>query len=134
MALKTVSEQQGEILVVTMTGTLDIDSALRLLKDICENAAENQLTKILVHALTVEGDLSPHERYRLGTEMARYLTERKIQVRAAFVGTPPAMNGFAARIARNRGIATGVFPGHEEALRWIHAPAPSDDDPATPAV
>jgi hypothetical protein len=39
--------------------------------------------------------------------------------RLAFVGKPPAVDGFGVRVAQNRGITTEVFASQQEALRWL---------------
>ena len=126
MELYIVSELQGEVLVVTAKGPLSLGSALSLLKQICDTAAENQVGKIFVDSLAVEGELAPFERYRLGTELAEYLIQSQIRVKLALVGKPPVLNGFGARIARNRGISANVFPSHQEALSWLDLPDTGD--------
>jgi hypothetical protein len=71
--------------------------------------------------LATDGELATFERYDLGVEAAEYLTGHRMNVKVAFVGTPPTMNGFGLRVARNRGILTEVFPTQQEALRWLDA-------------
>ena len=41
-------EVQEGLLLVTASGTLTFDAALRLLKQVCDTAAEKQINKILV--------------------------------------------------------------------------------------
>lgn len=106
-------------MVITASGTVSFDRVLMLLKDVCEAAAENHVDKILVDSLAVDGELATFERYRLGAELAAYLTQRQFRVKLAFVGTSPALTGFGAQIARNHGIATDVFPSIEEARNWL---------------
>jgi hypothetical protein len=50
-----------------------------------------------VNGLTVEGELSTVDRYRLAIEVAAYLKERQ-NARLAFAGKPPAMDGFGVRV------------------------------------
>lgn len=127
MELCTNYELRGDMLIVTGRGTVRFDSVLRLLKEACDTAAEYRVNKILVDGLAVDGELAPFERYQLGTELASYLTERGMNVRLAFVGIPPAVNGFGVSIARNRGVAARVFSDHQEALHWIDDTTASDD-------
>jgi hypothetical protein len=42
-----------------------------------------------------------------------------MNVRIAFVGLPPAMDGFGVRIAQNRGVITRMFSSQTEALSWL---------------
>ena len=85
----------------------------------CDIAEEKQVNKILVNSLAVDGELSTLERYSLGTEVAAYLQQRHIEARLAFVGKPPAIDGFGVRVAQNRGVTTEVFSSQEEARSWL---------------
>src|SRR5580700_3111439 len=109
MELQIDSKLREGLLVVTAIGSVRLDAVLRLLKEVCDAAVENQVGKILVDSLAVDGDLASFERYRLGTELAEYLTQCPVELKMAFVGVPPAVNGFGVRIARNRGVAVKVF-------------------------
>jgi hypothetical protein len=112
-------QSQGGLLLVTANGNMAFDMAERLLKQVFDTAAENQVDKILVNALAVDGELAGFERYALGVEIASYLSKRRMNLKLAFVGTPPTVNGFAVRLAQNRGVATEVFATPQEALRWL---------------
>jgi len=57
--------------------------------------------------------------YDLGAEAAADLTLRGINVKVAFVGLPPTMDGFGVRIAQNRGVITRLFSNETEALSWL---------------
>jgi hypothetical protein len=115
---------QGEMLFVTADGSVVFDMALRLLKQVFDTAAENQVNKILVNTLAVDGELAGFERYALGVELASYLSQRQINLKLAFVGKPPTVNGFGVRVAQNRGITTEVFSSLPEALRWLSGASP----------
>jgi hypothetical protein len=115
-------ELQGGLLFVTATGRLAFDSAWRLLKQVFETAAEKQVNEVLVNTLTVKGELATFERYALGVEIASYLSERRINLKLAFVGVPPALNGFVVRVAQNRGIVTEMFSTLQEAMKWLEEP------------
>ena len=106
-------------MLVTASGTFAFDAALLLLKQVCDKAKEKEVSKILVNALAVDGELATVERYRLGTEVTAYLKQRRMNPRLAFVGRPPTVDGFGVRVAQNRGITTEVFSGQLEALRWL---------------
>lgn len=66
-----------------------------------------------------DGELAAFERYELGVEVAADLIERGMNVKLAFVGIPPTMDGFGVRIARNRGVITKMFSSQKEALSWL---------------
>jgi hypothetical protein len=128
MHLRIDIELRGELLLVTANGRVKVDTASRLLKRVCDTAAEKQVNKILVNCLAVTGELFPFERYRLGVETAEvYLTQPEMNVRLAFVGKLPTTDGFGVRVARNRGLVTQLFATPEEALRWL------EESPAVPA-
>ena len=112
-------ELQGGLLLVTASGNLAFDAALLLLKQVCDTAKEKEVNKILVNALAVDGELSTVERYRLGAEVTAYLKQRQMNPRLAFVGKPPALDGFGVRVAQNRGATTELFSSQQEALTWL---------------
>jgi len=119
MDLRIDIELREGLLLVTASGTFAFDAALLLLKQVCDTAKEKEVSKILVNALAVDGELATVERYRLGTEVTAYLKQRGMSPRLAFVGKPPTVDGFGVRVAQNRGITTEVFSGQIEALRWL---------------
>ena len=106
-------------MLVAARGDLAFDAALRLLKQVCDTAAEKQVDKILVNSLAVDGELSTFERYRIGVQIAAYIRQRQMNPRLAFVGQPPEIDGFGVRVAQNRGVATEVFSSQQEALNWL---------------
>jgi hypothetical protein len=116
--IDTIESQEG-LLLVTASGTFAFDGALRLLKQICDTANEKGVRKILVNGLSIDGELSTLERYSLGVEVAAYLEQHQMKQRLAFVGKPPAMDGFGVRVGRNRGLSTEIFPTQQEALSWL---------------
>jgi len=119
MDLRIDIELREGLLLVTASGTLAFDAALLLLKQVCDTAKEKEVSKILVNALAVDGELATVDRYRLGTEVTAYLKQRQMSPRLALVGKPPAVDGFGVRVAQNRGITTEVFSSQQEALRWL---------------
>lgn len=119
MDLNIDIELQGGLMLVTARGNLGFDAALRLLKQVCDTAAEKQVNKILVNSLAVDGEFSTIERYQLGVEVAAYIMQLQMKPRLAFVGRPPAIDGFGVRVAQNRGMTTAVFSSQQEALNWL---------------
>ena len=109
----------GEILLVTVTGIVGYDPALRLYKQIFDTAAEKQVNKILVNTLAMDGNLSPLERYHLGVQAAAYLKQRKMNPRLAIVGKPREMDGLGVGVARNRKVTAEAFPSEQDALTWL---------------
>ncbi len=119
MDLQIDIELQGGLMLVTARGTLAFDAVLRILKQVCDTAAEKQVKKILVNSLAVDGDLTTLERYQLGVEVAAYIMQRQKNTRLAFVGQPPQMDGFGVRVAQNRGMTVEMFSSQQEALNWL---------------
>jgi hypothetical protein len=119
MDLHFETELQGGLLLVTASGSLAFEATLRILKQVCDTAAEKQVKNILVNCLALDGELSTLERYRIGVEVAAYLSERQLNPRIAFVGKPPAMDGFGVFISQSRGVTTQVFSHPQEALSWL---------------
>jgi hypothetical protein len=112
-------ELQVGLLLVTASGSLAFDAALRLLKQVLDTAAEQQVNRILVNCLALDGELSTLERYSLGVEVPAYFKQRQMNLRIAFVGKPPAMDGFGVRVAQNRELPTEMFSSQQEALNWL---------------
>jgi hypothetical protein len=128
--LKIDMKFQGDVLFVTANGRTDFDTASRLLKEVCEAAAEKHAAKILVDCLAVTGQLAPFERYRLGAETADVYLTHRMDVKLAFVGVPPTTQGFGVRVAQNRGINTKLFSTTQEARQWLdEAPDVAADSP-----
>ena len=127
MDLRIDIELKEGLLWVTASGGVKFESALRLLRQVCDAAAEDHISRILVDALAVEGELAAHERYRIGVDLATYVMHREIDVKMALVGLPPALNGFGALVAQNRGMDARVFAAPDEAMSWLN------DLPAEPS-
>jgi hypothetical protein len=126
MDLHAHTELQGELLVATATGTLAFEPALKILKGICDMAAEKKVQKILVNGLAVDGTFSTIERFQLAIQVIEHIRQLQFSPRLAFVGRAPAMDGFGVRVAQNRDVTVELFPTVEEALSWLARwPAPS---------
>jgi hypothetical protein len=117
--LQVHTELQGDLLVATATGTAAFEPALKILKGICDMAAEKHIHKILVNALAVNGVFSTTERFQLGVQVTAHIQQRKFNPRLAFVGLPPTSDGFAVRVGQNRDLSVELFPNVEAALRWL---------------
>ncbi len=119
MDLRIDIELRGQILLVTASGKVALEPALRALKQAFDTAKEKGVNKILVNTLAVDGELSTFERYRLATGSVANLRQREMNPRIAFVGKPPTTNGFGVRVAQNRDVATQVFDTQQAALDWL---------------
>jgi hypothetical protein len=119
MDLRIDIELRGQILLVTASGKVALEPALRALKQAFDTAKEKEVNKILVNTLAVDGELSTFERYRLAIGSVAHLRQREMNPRIAFVGKPPTTNGFAVRVAQNRDVTTQVFYTQQAALDWL---------------
>jgi hypothetical protein len=119
MNLKIAVELQGEVLMVTASGSIASDAAVRLLKQVCDIAAEKRVDKILVNTLSVHGELSTFDRYQLAVQIVEYLKQRRMNPRLAFVGKPPTADGFGVSVAQNRNVTTAMFSSQQEAMNWL---------------
>ena len=119
MDLHIVAALQQDILLVTVTGSVGYDLALRLYKQTFDTAAEKQVNKMLVNTLAMDGGLSPLESYYLGVQVAAYLKQRKMNPRLAIVGKPPTIDGLGLGVARNRRVTAETFPSEQAALDWL---------------
>jgi hypothetical protein len=112
-------EVQPGLLLVTVSGKIDVESAVQLLKRACDTAVENKVNKILINNLAVEAELDTFQRYRLAAEIAPYFKKHLANLKLAIVGQPPATDGFAVRVGQNRGVVAEVFPSRQAALNWL---------------
>jgi hypothetical protein len=114
-------ELQGGLLLVTASGDLEFEAALRLFKAACNTANEKGTKKVLVDTFAVNGELSVSERYQIGAEIAAYVKQRQMNTRLAIVGKLPTVNGFGVLVAQNRDLVTNAFSSQEEALDWLRS-------------
>jgi hypothetical protein len=121
MVLKIAVELQGEVLMVTASGSVTSDAAVRLLKQVCDVAVEKRVNKILVNMLSVVGELSASDRYQIAVQIVAYLKQRRMNPRLAFVGKPPTADGFGVTVAQNRDVTTAMFSSQQEAMNWLSA-------------
>jgi hypothetical protein len=119
LRIDVVGLREG-VLFVTANGSFTFEAALRLLKQICDIAKERKVNKILVNGLEIDGELSTFDRYNLGAQIPEYIKQNQLNLKLAFVGKPPTMNGFAARVAQNRGLVTEIFSSQQEAEDWLN--------------
>src|SRR5215475_12745843 len=109
MKLQANIEVHGDLLTVTLRGEWSFNAALHLLKLTFDSALEERASLILVDCLAMKSTFTTHDRYELGMESQNYLQSRWMVPRIAVVGNPPAVDGFAALVASNRGVTTRVF-------------------------
>jgi hypothetical protein len=127
------TERQGNLLLVTLTGKVDLSSSVRLLNQAFDIAAETRAFKILFNALAVTGTLSTFERYELGSKVAAHITQLGTNPKVAFVGVPPTVNGFAVQVAQNRDVVVELFRDVPEGLDWLGKwPAPEKPGSVSP--
>lgn len=112
-------EFQGRVLLVTASGPVALDAALRRLKRAFDAAKEKEVSKILVNTIAVSGELSTFERYTLGVEVVAYLRLREMNPKVAFAGKLPTTDGFGVRVAQNRNLIIEVFSNQDDALNWL---------------
>ena len=89
-------------------------------KNICDAAAERRFGKILFDGLAVEGELSMEERYEIGKTIAEYCRSRSMSPTVALIGNPPAVTGFGAEVALNRGLLVVKFSERQAGMDWLN--------------
>jgi hypothetical protein len=112
-------ESKEGVLVATAAGRVSLSEVIGVFTKVCDVAAERGLDQILVDCLSVEGELSTMERYELGRTMAEYCHSQSISPKVATVGKLPLIDGFAARVASNRGLVAETFPELQKAMDWL---------------
>ena len=61
------------------------------------------------------------KRYELGRTLAEYCNSRSLTPTVATVGKLPLINGFAARVAWNRGLVAETFSELQKAMDWLNS-------------
>ena len=115
-----VAPRDGLLLAIA-TGEQSLSEALQTCKDVCDIAAGLGLRKILLDCLAVEGDLSAEERFELGKSIAEYCVNRLRGPAMALIGKPPAVTGYGARVATNRGMPVETFSDRDLGLEWLRS-------------
>jgi hypothetical protein len=127
------TELQGEVLLVALTGKVDLSWCVRLFNQAFDIAADRRVFKVLFNALAVTGTLSTLERYELGSKVAAHIAKLGTNPKIAFVGVSPTVNGFAVRVAQNRDVAVELFSNVPQGLEWLGKwPAPEKTDRVSP--
>ena len=104
-----------------LSGQLTLREASKVCMLACDGAAERGFSTFLLDASAVEGELSGVERYQLGKTVAHYCVSHGWSYKVALLGTEPAVTGFAALVASNRGLVATHFRELKKALEWLHA-------------
>jgi hypothetical protein len=112
-------ELMGDVLLATVTGTLELNAAARVSIDMFDSAIQKQTTKILMDDLAVLGDLFESERLQVALKIAAHLKQHRFKPRLAVVGNPPAIDAFGVRILKMFGYAVEAFPNRIDALAWL---------------
>jgi hypothetical protein len=112
---------KDELLLATFQGTLSFDASLHALKQVLDQAHNQQMSRVLCDMLAVDGTLTTLEWYDLAKQMATYIQLHQMYPRIALVGKPPTTDGFAVHVSQNLGVTTEIFPTQQEALRWLAA-------------
>jgi hypothetical protein len=110
-----------DVLIAELSGHLTMREALRVCMLACDGAEERGFSTFLLDAPAVDGEISDLERYELGKTVAEYCVSQGWSYKVALVGTEPAVNGFGALVATNRGLVARHFREPEEALKWLNA-------------
>jgi hypothetical protein len=113
-------ESREGFLLATVAGRVSLNEAIRVYSKVCEVAAERGFDRILVDCLSVEGELSIMDRYELGKVVAQHCKSRSLTAKVATVGKPPVINGFAAKVAWNRGLVAETFSETKAAMDWLN--------------
>ena len=119
MELQFEVQTQGDLLLVTCTGIATAKSFLELLLQVCNIAAEKKVQKVLFNGLAMSGTASGFERYEIGVKVSEHLLRHNMDLRLAFVGVPPTVDGFGALVAKNRDVKVEVFPTVRQAVAWL---------------
>ena len=109
-----------DVLIAELSGQLTLREALKVCMLACDGAAERGFSTFLLDASAVDGELSVFERYQLGETVADYCVSHGWFYKVALLGTEPAVTGFGALVASNRGLVATQFSERKKALEWLN--------------
>jgi hypothetical protein len=112
---------QDDFLLATAAGLVSFKEVLRVFKNVIDTATERGFNKILMDFMAVNGELSAIDLYEIGEVMAEYCVGKSICPKVAVIGKPPAVTGFGAEVASNRGLTSRTFLEKQPALNWLRA-------------
>lgn len=112
-------EMQDEVLIATLSGEVSHQEVMLRGRALLGYAAEKDAGKILINCLGMTGKLSTFERYSLAMAALNLGRSLGINPRIALVGRPPTLDGFALRVAINRGGKAALFADVQDALDWL---------------
>jgi len=111
----------NHVLIAELSGKLTLREALKVCILACDDAGKRGSSTFLLDASAVDGELSIFDRYQLGKTVAHYCVSHGWSYKVALLGNEPAVNGFGALVASNRGLVATHFRGRKEALEWLNA-------------
>lgn len=117
--MRATARLKDGILRLTVTGESDLEESVRVFSKMCRDAAAKKARGVLLDLRKLTGALSGRERLEMGERVAACAAELGGVPKVAVLGKPPAVDGFAAMVARNRGIVVDIFQTSEEALEWL---------------
>jgi hypothetical protein len=100
----------------TVSGRVDLEHAQRLLREFAASRSEAMPRRLMLDLLGVTGDLQVIEQYSVGTISTDVFRDFS---RVAVVQATRTDNGFAALVAKNRGLNIEVFATEAAALSWL---------------
>jgi hypothetical protein len=112
-------ESREGFLLATATGQVSLDAVLELHRKICDAATERGFNKILYDCSAITGELSVLEEYQIAKTVAAYCVSKSVNPKVALIGKPPAVTGFAAEVASNRGLLVVTFSERQAGLDWL---------------
>jgi hypothetical protein len=116
MRMIVTSDPARGLIRCTVSGTVNLDDAARLLEAVGQAVADAAQKRLLLDLLATVGELPAAQQFDLGLATARLLGGLS---RIAVVQHDRRNNGFGALVARNRGLDIKVFAAEGPALEWL---------------
>jgi len=114
--------EKKQIVVVTYTGDISLDTRLSAVHDICSNYTQFQPYKLLIDSRQASQQMSKNEQIIFG----RYLAERE-EFGNALVATlsspDSSINKVIVKEAANLGYQISCFDNKQQAVNWLKSVA-----------
>lgn len=113
-------EKEGGSLIIKLAGEYNETASMTLPEFMLQACQKEKVNKILIDGL--EGDwtgFATMQRFSFGEKLADVVSTR---IKIAVAIPQKAIDKFAEKVARNRGVDIAVFGELEDAIAWLKKP------------
>ena len=118
MALKLEFQQDGDLLLVNVSGCAVLADMMQMIDRIAEEGRTRSLSRVLVDQTQIIEDFKFTDHYAIGEKAVSVFDAL---TRAASVVQASRRTGTSEIVARRKGASLGVFTSRNEAVEWLRS-------------